>query len=159
MTQERHKHDPIEAALRAGHYSEASPAETPTTGDLAAWIEAPDESATHVEALLARDADLRSVAVDLRLHGFTDGPTVGPDLRGRVHALMPAPPPVLARIGAWAAAAAAAILLAIGGWHLGSGDADVRSLGTDTVAAAAFGVQDGSDEYSALLLGAQGTVQ
>ncbi len=155
MTHEAHQFDPIEDALRAGRLL-APPSAEPSLMDLAAWIEAPDESAERVEAALAADPDLRAAAMAMRLHGVTDASDVDAALQQHIHSLMPAGPHVLARIGGWVTAAAAAVLLAIGGWQLGSGTADTRSFDMDTVAAATFGLQDSSDQYSTLLLFSEG---
>ncbi len=151
MTDQRQQFDPVEHALRAG-ILRAPIASDPSCMDMAAWMEAPDASADQIEAALASDPDLRSLAVAIRCGGLAVEHEVSPALHRRVHRLMPTRAPVLARIGGWAAAAAAAVLLALGGWHLGHDPGNSRALGTDTVAMAALGSHELQDQYSVMLL-------
>jgi hypothetical protein len=65
---------------------------------------------------------------------------------------MPASPPVLAQIGGWAAAAAAAVLIAMGGWQLGVASSESSSLEPDTLAIATFGLNSNSVEQDDVLM-------
>jgi TRAP-type C4-dicarboxylate transport system permease small subunit len=77
----------------------------------------------------------------MRVGGLELDADLDPDLMVRLTGLMPDPPTVLARIGGWALAAAACILLAIAGWQLGSETASERSM-EQALAIATFGLSE-----------------
>jgi hypothetical protein len=156
MTRQHHEFEDLECLLAAGwRWSEH--ASSVSEQELAAWAERPDESGG-VDAMLASDAELRRAVIDLRLHGLPQANEPSPELRRRVGLLMPFRPAVIGRIGGWAAAAAAAVLLAIGGWRLGSTGGTERSLDRDTLAVATFGIGgSASDEEVSFLTLAHAT--
>lgn len=138
-------------------------AETPDAGahegvlsDAAQWADNPCENEA-LEALLARDTDLRSAVVDLRLGRVVTDQAPSDALRQRLHALMPTRPSIAGRIGGWSIAAAAAILLAFGGYWLGAQSTQTRSLDQDTLLASTFGFDDGLADASFLDLTLGGT--
>ncbi|MDP7070107.1 MAG: hypothetical protein QF561_02025 [Phycisphaerales bacterium] len=130
----------LEQTLRSGGWQWSDPPETPSRADLAAWVESPTEH-EEVESLLAADPAWRHAVVDMRVGGLELDADLDPDLMVRLTGLMPDPPTVLARIGGWALAAAACILLAIAGWQLGSETASERSM-EQALAIATFGLSE-----------------
>jgi hypothetical protein len=150
MTSPRHEFEGIQRRLQEGwRWSEHAP--SVSEQDLAAWAESPSEDEA-VEALLASDADLRAALIAMRLTGTTEADEASPHLRNRIARLMPAQRSVIGRIGMWAAAAAAAVLLALGGWQLGSESSPERSLQQDTLAFATFGLNDSGSQDDASFL-------
>lgn len=116
----------------------------PDTGTLASWVDqpAPDEQ---VEDILARDPDLRRTVTALRLGTLAPEPP-STALLGRLYRLVPEPTPVLARIGGWAAVAAAIVVVAVAGYRLGAVDAGQRSMQEAMLAAATFGLSADNDD-------------
>ncbi len=125
-------------------------------GDAAQWTDDPCENEA-LEALLAGDTDLRNAVVDLRLGRVVADQAPSDALRQRLHALMPARPSSAGHIGGWSIAAAAAILLAFGGYWLGTQSTQTRSLDQDTLLASTFGFDDGLAGASFLDLTLGGT--
>lgn len=150
MTSPNHEFEDLERRLHAGwRWSEHAP--NVSEQDLAEWAERPSDHDA-IEALLASDADLRAAVISLRLTGPPVADDASPQLRDRIAHLMPTRPAVIGRIGMWAAAAAAAVLLALGGWQLGSASGGERSLQQGTLAFATFGLSQGGDQDEASFL-------
>ncbi len=120
MTHEYSPNEVPEEVARwlASDVDSTPPPSQPDLMDMAAWIDTPSAD-DRVDRLLASDAAWRRTVVDLRLRGPEEAPAEAV-LPSRLAALIQDQPSVLARISGWSLAAAAAILLAIGGWHLGS---------------------------------------
>lgn len=119
---------------------------------LLAWIDDDDAPCPEIiEKALAHDPALRSLVRDLRLGRLTPE-SASATLRNTVLDLG-MPRPILATIGRWSAAAAAAIAIALLGFQLGTSAAGPRILLQDN-GLAAFGLDDTtSDEvWVALLL-------
>jgi hypothetical protein len=146
MNPKDQKSDRLEQDLHAG-LRWPTPDREVSAMDLAAWVESPTEEADLVEAALVADPDLRRAMATIRLSGLPAA-----DLSFRLGKLMPASPPVLAQIGGWAAAAAAAVLIAMGGWQLGVASSESSSLEPDTLAIATFGLNSNSVEQDDVLM-------
>ena len=119
---------------------------------LVAWIS--DVGATCPDAIehaLAHDPALRSLVINLRL-GRLIPEAAEAELRNTILDLG-MPRPILATIGQWSAAAAAAIAIALLGFQLGTSAAGPRTLLQDN-GLAAFGLDDttSDDAWVALLL-------
>jgi hypothetical protein len=151
MNPKDQKSDRLEQDLHAG-LRWPTPDREVSAMDLAAWVESPTEEADVVEAALVADPDLRRAMVMIRLGELPASDDIDPSLPFRLGELMPARPPVLARMGGWAAAAAAAILLAMGGWQLGVTSSESSSLEPDTLAIATFGLNSNSVEQDYVLM-------
>ncbi len=152
MTSPHHEFEDLERRLRAGwQWSEHAP--NVSEQDVAAWAESQCSSEHEpVEALLASDPQLRRAVIDLRLSGPPQADAASLELRRQIGHLMPTQPAIIGRIGMWAAAAAAAVLLAFGGWQLGAASESERSLQQDTLAYATFGLSDTGSEDNASFL-------
>lgn len=151
MNPKDQKSDRLEQDLHAG-LRWPTPDREVSAMDLAAWVESPTEEADVVEAALVADPDLRRAMVMIRLGELPATDDIEQGLSSRLGKLMPASPPVLAQIGGWAAAAAAAILLAMGGWQLGVTSSESSSLEPDTLAIATFGLNSNSVEQDYVLM-------
>jgi hypothetical protein len=151
MNPKDQKSDRLEQDLHAG-LRWPTPDREVSAMDLAAWVESPTEEADVVEAALVADPDLRRAMVMIRLGELPASDDIDPSLPFRLGELMPVRPPVLARMGGWAAAAAAAILLAMGGWQLGVTSSESSSLEPDTLAIATFGLNSNSVEQDYVLM-------
>ena len=151
MNSKDQKSDRLEQDLRAG-LQWPTPDREVSAMDLAAWVESPTEEADLVEAALVADPDLRRAMATIRLSGLPAADGIEQDLSFRLGKLMPASPPVLAQIGGWAAAAAAAVLIAMGGWQLGVASSESSSLEPDTLAIATFGLNSNSVEQDDVLM-------
>ena len=151
MNPKDQKPDPLEQDLRAG-LRWPTPNRDVSEMELAAWAESPTEEADVVEATLVADPDLRRTMVAIRLGELPATDDIEQNLSIRLGELMPARPPVLARIGGWVAAAAATILLAMGGWQLGVASGESSSLEPDTLAIATFGLNSNSVEQDYVLM-------
>ena len=119
---------------------------------LVAWIDDDDAPCPEIiEKALAHDPALRSLVRDLRLGRLTPE-SASATLRNTVLDLG-MPRPILATIGRWSAAAAAAIAIALLGFQLGTSAAGPRTLLQDN-GLAAFGLDDttSDDAWVALLL-------
>lgn len=151
MNPKDQKPDQLEQGLRAG-LRWPTPDRKVSAMELAAWAESPTEEADVVEASLVADPELRRAMVMIRLGELPASDDIDPSLPLRLGELMPARPPILARIGGWVAAAAAAILLATGGWQLGVASSEPSSLQPDTLAIATFGLNSNSVEQDYVLM-------
>ncbi len=151
MNPKDQKPDRLEQGLRAG-LRWPTPNRDVSEMELAAWAESPTEEADVVEATLVANPDLRRTMVAIRLGELPASDDIDPSLPFRLGELMPARPPILARIGGWVAAAAAAILLATGGWQLGMASSESSSLEPDTLAIATFGLNSNSVEQDYVLM-------
>ncbi|MCP4759242.1 MAG: hypothetical protein GY894_10635 [Planctomycetes bacterium] len=140
----------LERQLREEGWRWSDSPQMPSEADLAAWVSQPSESDA-VESLLAADATWRRALVDMRLNELASETNVPADLLEQITLLMPEPPAVLARIGGWALAAAACILLAIAGWQLGTDIASERSM-DNPLAIATFGLSDDIDDGNSFLV-------
>ena len=158
MTSSPNQFDDLERRLKAGwQWSDTAP--PVSAEDLAAWVDQPVEHEA-IEAALAHDANLRAAVVELRRGAHQASESPSPALLRRVQALVPDRPAIAGRIGLWAAAAAAAVLLAFGGWQLGSASGTDRSLDTDTLAFATFGLSTaGVDENGSFLVVSEFTAE
>ena len=119
---------------------------------LVAWIDDGDAPCPEIiEKAMAHDPALRSLVRDLRLGRLTPE-SASATLRNTMLDLG-MPRPILAVIGRWSAAVAAAIAIALLGFQLGTSAAGPRTLLQDN-GLAAFGLDDTtSDEaWVALLL-------
>lgn len=119
---------------------------------LLAWIDDGDAPCPEViEHALAHDPSLRGLVRDLRLDRLTPE-DASASLRNTVLDLG-MPRPILASLGQWSAAAAAAIAIALLGFQLGTSAAGPRTLLQDN-GLAAFGLDDttSDDAWVALLL-------
>ncbi len=140
MTLSHHEFDDLERRLKAGwQWSDRAP--SVSEQDLAQWVNQPTEH-EGVEAVLAQDSQLRRAVLDLRQATPDVGELPSLELVRRVHSLVPDRPIHAGRIGLWAAAAAAAVMLAFGGWQLGSTNGTDGSLDAETLAFATFGLSD-----------------
>lgn len=119
---------------------------------LAAWIDDPAAACPpQIEAAMAHDPALRSLVRDLRLRQF-EGETASKRLRDQLIAL-PLGRSVLAKIGGWSIAAAAAIALAVLGLQLGERTApDARWSPSSDLAAMGLTTQADNDVLMAMLL-------
>ena len=135
MNPKDQKPDRLEQGLRSG-LRWPTPDRKVSAMELAAWAESPTEESDVVEATLVADPDLRRTMVAIRLGELPATDDIEQNLSIQLSELMPTRPPVLARIGGWVAAAAAAILLAMGGWQLGLASGESSSLQPDTLAIA-----------------------
>jgi len=150
MIPPKNEFDDLERLLKTGWQWSEHPPDAPEQ-DLAAWAEQPTDDPA-VEAMLASDPALREAVIDLRRSRSVEGDAPSPALHRRIVNLVPARPSVAGRIGLWAAAAAAGVLLALGGWQLGLATESTRSLDQDSLAVATFGLSSGESAEDASFL-------
>lgn len=119
---------------------------------LAGWIDGSSAPCPpHIEAAMAHDPALRSLVRDLRLQQFKPE-SASAALHERLISL-PMGPSVLARIGGWSIAAAAAVALAVLGLQLGAGNASEGQWNPSSdLAAMGLTTQADDDVLIAMLL-------
>ncbi len=140
------------------HHHESRIADLPIGSSLAdaaaiaAWIDDPTaQCPPHIEAAMAHDPALRSLIRDLRLEQFQPEPASAA-LHEHLIAL-PMGPSVLARIGGWSIAAAAAVALAVLGLQLGAENASESQWNPSSdLAAMGLTVPADNDVLIAMLL-------
>ena len=143
MNRDSNHLDPPDIPLEGPfHWDQESP---PPLLDLAAWMDDPVED-EQIESAIASDPELRSFIISSRLDNSPPAEDISPELQTRIALLVPASPGVLARIGGWSVAAAAAVLLAFGGWRLGEVSMTTDDAAHRTLSIATFGFGDANDE-------------
>ena len=111
---------------------------------LAEWVDAPCENAD-VESLLCHDAEARKAAIEIRLGQLASAEEIDPALRNQLYRLNRFEPAIAGRIGNWSVAAAAAVLLALCGYWLGS-LAPTSAVDQDTLVASVLGFDANSPD-------------
>ena len=119
---------------------------------MAAWIDDPTAACpAAIEAAMAHDPALRGMIRDLRLGRFQREPV--PAHLTEALTRLGQPPAVLATIGRWSMAAAAAVAIAAIGFQLGTTAAGTRAVDmSNDLAAMGLTVDTGNDALLAMLV-------